>query len=65
MSQRILKAKEVAERTSVSTAQLYRMVSAGTFPKPIQITEHRKGWLEDDVNNWIGDCIRAQKQEAD
>lgn len=55
---RILKAKEVAERTSISIPHIRRLSRDGKFPKPIPLTENRSGWLESDVDEWISECLR-------
>ena len=55
---RILKAKDVSERTSISIPHIRRMARDGKFPKPISITDNRTGWLESDVDDWISDCVR-------
>ena len=55
---RILKVKEVAERTSISIAHIRRLAREGKFPEPILLTENRSGWLESDVDEWISECIR-------
>ena len=46
---RILKAKEVAERTSISIPHIRRLAREGKFPKPVPLTENRSGWLETEV----------------
>jgi prophage regulatory protein len=61
MSSRILKAKEVAERVSISTSQVYRLARDGRFPEPVKITENRSGWLETEVDQWIDECIRRSR----
>lgn len=61
MSSKILKAKEVAERVSISTSQVYRLARDGRFPEPIKITENRSGWLETEVDQWIDECIRRSR----
>ena len=61
MSSRILKAKEVAERVSISTSQVYRLARDGRFPEPVKITEKRSGWLETEVDQWIDECIRRSR----
>ena len=61
MPSRILKAKEVAERVSISTSQVYRLVRDGRFPEPVKITENRSGWLETEVDQWIDECIRRSR----
>ena len=58
---RILSAKEVAEKTSFSTGHLTRLAKENKFPQPIQISENRSGWLEEDVNKWIESRIRAHR----
>ena len=55
---RILKAKEVAKRTSISVPHIRRLARDGKFPEPIALTENRSGWLESDVDEWISECLR-------
>ena len=55
---RFLKAKEVAQLTSISIPHIRRLARAGKFPEPIPLTENRIAWLESDVNEWISECIR-------
>ena len=65
---KLLKAKEVAARTSFSIPHIHRLAREGKFPKPIKISESRNGWLEEDVNNWIEKCVRshsASREEKD
>jgi prophage regulatory protein len=56
---RILKAKEVAERTSISIPHIRRLARDGKFPEPIPLTENRSGWLEADVDEWISERVRS------
>ena len=55
---RFLKAKEVAQLTSISIPHIRRLAREGKFPEPIARTENRSAWLESDVNEWISECIR-------
>ena len=61
---KILKAKAVAECTSISVAHLRRMVKAGKFPKPMKISECRSGWLESEVLDWISQCVKNHRLET-
>ena len=61
---RILKAKEVAERTSISIPHIRRLARDGKFPKPVALTENRSGWLEADVEEWISECVRKHRSEG-
>ena len=58
---KILKAKEVAQKTSFSTAHLRRLAKENKFPKPVQISQNRSGWLEDDIDKWIEGRIRENR----
>jgi prophage regulatory protein len=55
---RILKAQEVAQKTSMSVSNIRRLAREGKFPKPIPLTENRSGWLESEVDEWISECLR-------
>ena len=58
---RILKAKEVAERTSISIPHIRRLARDKKFPEPFALTENRYGWLESDVDEWISECLRKHR----
>lgn len=53
MSEHLLPVKRVCEITSLSRTTIYRHVRAKTFPKPVQITSHRIGWPESEIEAWI------------
>lgn len=53
MSERILKSKETAERAGFSRRTMYYEISEGRFPRPVQLTPKRVGWLESEIDEWI------------
>ena len=53
MSKRFLSMREVRERTTYSKTQIYRLMNAGTFPRPVPIGPHRVAWLESEVEAWM------------
>jgi prophage regulatory protein len=55
---RFLKAKEVAQLTSISIPHIRRLAREGKFPKPIPLTENRSAWLKSEIDEWISECIR-------
>lgn len=60
---RILRMKQLIDRTSLSRATLYvLMASDPTFPKKIQLTARSIGFLESEVDEWIN--ARAQLRGA-
>ncbi|KFG95537.1 regulatory protein [Burkholderia paludis] len=51
---RILRIKQLIERTGLSRATLYVLMSSDpTFPKKIKLTARSIGFLESDVDTWI------------
>jgi predicted DNA-binding transcriptional regulator AlpA len=57
MHVRILRAKEVCDRLSISATTLWRWTQRkGVFPKPIAIPGSSvKGWHESTVDAWINE----------
>lgn len=41
------------EITSLSPAQIWRQVAAGTFPQPVALSAGRRGWLMSELQAWI------------
>lgn len=51
---RILRMKQLVERTQLSRATLYNLIATDpTFPKKIQLSARSVGYLESDVDAWI------------
>ncbi|WP_247539173.1 helix-turn-helix transcriptional regulator [Ralstonia pseudosolanacearum] len=51
---RILRMKQLIERTRLSRATLYVLMSADpSFPRKIKLTARTVGWLESEVDAWI------------
>ena len=57
---KILKAKEVSQKNSFSVGHIHRLSREDKFPKPIQLSENRRGWLASDVDEWIEKCIKER-----
>lgn len=45
---------------SVSRSTLYAMIRGGEFPKPIQITKGRVGWISSEVDKWLENATRQR-----
>jgi len=43
---------QVAERLGISICTLWRMIRAGQFPPPVQISPRRVGWPENVLIQW-------------
>ena len=49
MSERVLKVKDVLDRTSLSRRSLYRRMAEGDFPSSVKLSPHRVGWRESEI----------------
>ncbi len=36
-----------------SRVQLWRLIKAGKFPAPFQLSEARNAWREEDIDHWM------------
>lgn len=60
---RILRMKQLIERTRLSRATLYVLMAGDpTFPRKIKLTARTVGWLEFEVDAWI--TARANSRVA-
>lgn len=50
---RILRDKEVQERTGLSRVTRWRKIREGEFPQPVQLSTRSVGWRESEVNAWL------------
>ena len=57
----ILSSAEVSKLTSISRSHLHRMAREGDFTKPLKISRRRSGWLKEDVEAWISECVRKHR----
>ena len=53
MAVQFIRPRQVLEMIGVSRTTLWRMVQAGTFPRPVRITERNRGYLRDAVEAWM------------
>lgn len=63
MSQAILRLTEVTARTGLSRSTIYRLVSIGSFPRPINLGSRSVGWLESEVQAWLDGRIAQRDRE--
>lgn len=50
---RVLRIREVCERTGRSRTMVYDDVKAGRFPAPIKIGLRAIAWREGDIDHWL------------
>lgn len=58
---RLIRRKEVQDKTGLGASSIYAMMQQGTFPKAVNISERRVAWIESDVDQWISERIASHK----
>lgn len=58
---RILRRRQVESRVGLSRSTIYEGVSAGTFPKPINLGPKSVGWIESEIDDWLRERIAASR----
>lgn len=46
-----------------SRSHVYRLMRAGTFPKPIHLSEGAIAWLKEEIEAWIQERIDASRNQ--
>lgn len=59
---RLIRLPEVMSRVGLGRSTIYRWMSEGKFPKPLQLGGHAVAWVEEEVNNWID--LQTEKHTA-
>ena len=57
MTKKIIKLHDVKKLTTFSFSTIYRLASQGRFPKPIKLAERSSGWIEQEVLDYLDNCI--------
>ena len=60
---KLLKIKDVLSHVPVSRSQLYAMIAAGRFPKPIHLGGSGSFWVLEEVESWL-DARIAENRAA-
>ncbi len=51
----ILRLPEVMRLTGLGRSTIYRLLAAGQFPLPVQLSVRAVGWRRSDVDNWTAE----------
>ena len=61
-AQRLIRLRTVREKTGLCKSSLYALARDGRFPKPVKIGERSSGWVEAEVDAWIGAKITESRR---
>jgi len=55
---RLIRFPEVQHRVGLGRSTIYRWMSEGKFPRPVQLGGYAVAWAEDEVEAWIAGRLR-------
>ncbi|MGH8143595.1 MAG: helix-turn-helix transcriptional regulator [Steroidobacteraceae bacterium] len=65
MPLRVLRLIKVREVTGLSRSMIYQLEAENRFPKRFRLGRRAVGWLESEVQAWIGTRRQCSRQPAD
>jgi prophage regulatory protein len=51
--ERLLRLRDVKEKTGLGSSTIYRRIADGTFPVPRSLGPNRVRWLQSEIDAWI------------
>ncbi|MCZ4252166.1 AlpA family transcriptional regulator [Pseudoalteromonas shioyasakiensis] len=57
---RLIKLKEVMQKTSLGHSSIYKFIAEGTFPKQVSLGAKSVAWLESEVDDWIMEKVSTR-----
>lgn len=62
---KILRIKQVIDKTGLCRSAIYAKAKTGQFPSPIKLGNGRSsGWLEHEVDLWLQQQIQSSRQSS-
>lgn len=62
---RMLRIAQVMDRVGLSRATIYRRISEGNFPSPVNLGGQSVGWIEVEIMDWLRlKILQARGQSA-
>ena len=62
MSNRLIRIKDVMDRTGLARSTVYKYISLGQLPQPIKLGTRAVAWVEREVEAWICESIERRDQ---
>ncbi|WP_217987736.1 AlpA family transcriptional regulator [Halomonas salipaludis] len=63
MSMKLIRIKDVIERTGLGRSTVYKYMNLGLFPKSVNLTSRAVAWVESEVDAWIQNSIECRDTE--
>jgi len=64
MSMKLIRIKDVMDRTGLGRSTVYKYMKLGLFPKSVNLTTRAVAWVESEVEAWIQKGIERRDGES-
>lgn len=64
MSMKLIRIKEVMNRTGLARSTVYKYINEDKFPKPIKLGARAVAWVESEIEDWINRIIQQRDSQA-
>jgi predicted DNA-binding transcriptional regulator AlpA len=61
---RLIPRTVVEAKTGHSKATIWRLIAAGTFPKPVPFSANKRLWIEREVDDYVAGLIAKREVSA-
>jgi len=61
VAERMLTLGDVRDRTTFSKTHIYRLINAGSFPRPVKIGPRRIAFVEREIDQWLTSRVEARE----
>lgn len=62
MSTKLIRIKDVMNRTGLAKSTIYKYMKLGQFPQQILLGVRSVAWVESEVETWINDNIKRRDE---
>ncbi|TMU20378.1 AlpA family transcriptional regulator [Halomonas sp. ATBC28] len=64
MSMKLIRIKDVMDRTGLARSTVYKYINLGQFPQPIKLGTRAVAWVESEIETWICESIERRDEKA-
>ncbi len=55
----------VRAKVALSRSQIYSLIAAGVFPRPVKIGVRASAWIIEEVDGWMASRVAASRQSTE
>lgn len=60
----LLRRNQVEAITGLARSTIYKLIKAGAFPKPIQLTDRAVAWPSNLIDSWVSEKLTSSEMPA-